>query len=63
MIGVVGTILGKAGVNIIAMHVGRKNFGERAVQVLTIESDVPPETIAELDAHPDLFGARQVDLT
>jgi D-3-phosphoglycerate dehydrogenase len=63
MIGVVGTILGKAGVNIIAMHVGRKNFGERAVQVLTIENPVPPEAIAELDAHPDLFGARLVDLT
>jgi D-3-phosphoglycerate dehydrogenase len=63
MIGVVGTILGKAGVNIMAMHVGRKNFGERAVQVLTVQHPVPEETIEELNAQPDLFGARQVDLT
>jgi D-3-phosphoglycerate dehydrogenase len=63
MIGVVGTILGKAGVNIIAMHVGRKNFGERAVQVITVQQPVPQETIDELNAQADLFGARQVDLT
>lgn len=62
MIGRVGTILGKAGVNIGGMQVGRTAVGERAVMVLTLEEPVSLEVIAELDAQPDLFGARQVDL-
>lgn len=62
MIGRVGTILGKAEVNIAGMQVGRTAVGERAVMVLNLEGPVPPEVIAELDAQPDLFGARQVDL-
>jgi D-3-phosphoglycerate dehydrogenase len=62
MIGRVGTILGNAGANISGMQVGRTSVGERAVMVLTLEEPVAPEVIAELDAQPDLFGARQVDL-
>ena len=62
MIGRVGTILGKAGVNIGGMQVGRTAVGERAVMVISLEEPVSPAVIAELDAQPDLFGARQVDL-
>lgn len=62
MIGTVGTLLGSAGVNIIGMHVGRKTMGERAVTVLTCEEPIPDEVLRQLDAQPDLFGARQVDL-
>ncbi len=62
MIGRVGTIIGKAGVNISGMQVGRTAVGEKAVMVLNLEGPVPPEVIAELDAQDDLFGARQVDL-
>jgi D-3-phosphoglycerate dehydrogenase / 2-oxoglutarate reductase len=62
MIGRVGTILGNAGANIAGMQVGRTAVGEKAVMVLNLEEPVSPEVIAELDAQPDLFGARQVDL-
>jgi D-3-phosphoglycerate dehydrogenase len=62
MIGVMGNVLGDAGVNIIAMHVGRKSVGERAVTVLTCEEPIPDAVLKQLDAHPDVFGARQVDL-
>jgi len=62
MIGMVGTLLGSAGVNIIGMHVGRKTVGERAVTVLTCEEPIPDEVLRQLDEHADLFGARQVDL-
>ncbi len=62
MIGRVGTLIGKAGVNISGMQVGRTAVGERAVMVLNLDGPVPPEVIAELDAQDDLFGARQVDL-
>lgn len=62
MIGLVGTILGSAGVNIVRMQVGRRNVGERAVMVITLEEPAPQEVITHLDAQPDLFGARQVDM-
>jgi len=62
MIGRVGTILGDAGINIVGMQVGRKAVGERAVMVISLEEPVPPSVIEQLDAQPDLFGARQVDL-
>lgn len=62
MIGMVGTMLGSAGVNIVGMHVGRKTVGERAVMVVTCEEPIPDEVLQQLEAHPDLFGARQVDL-
>jgi hypothetical protein len=44
------------------MQVGRTAVGERAVMVISLEEPVPPEVIEQLDAQPDLFGARQVDL-
>jgi D-3-phosphoglycerate dehydrogenase len=62
MIGAVGTVLGQAGVNIAAMEVGRKAVGERAVMVISLEQPIEEEVMARLNAHPDLFGARQVDL-
>lgn len=62
MIGMVGTLLGSAGVNIVGMHVGRKTVGERAVMVVTLEEPIPEEVLRRLGEHPDLFDARQVDL-
>ncbi len=63
MIGVVGTILGQAGLNITAMDVGRRGVGERAVMVISLEHAAPDEVMAKLNANEDLLGARQVDLS
>lgn len=62
MIGSVGTILGEAKVNIVGMQVGRRAVGERAVMIIKLEEPVSQEVIAKLDAVPDLFGARLIDL-
>ncbi len=62
MIGVVGTILGQSGINIGAMEVGRKQVGERAVMVISLEEPVGQDVLDKLNAQADLFGARQVDL-
>jgi len=62
VIGVVGTILGDAGVNIVGMHVGRQETGGRAVMVVTLEEPASPEVLEKINAYPDLFGPRQVDL-
>jgi D-3-phosphoglycerate dehydrogenase len=62
MIGAVGTILGAHNVNIAGMQVGRRAVGERAVMVIKLEEPVERAVITELDAVPDLFGARLIDL-
>lgn len=62
MIGHVGTILGNHQVNIAGMQVGRRAVGERAVMVIKLEEPVSQAVIDELDAVPDLFGARLIDL-
>ncbi len=48
MIGYVGTILGRHGVNIANMHVGRRDEGGTAVMVLTLDAPAPPEVIQEI---------------
>jgi D-3-phosphoglycerate dehydrogenase len=45
IIGLVGTILGEAGVNIATMEVGRKSEGGDALMGLTVDSPVPPEVL------------------
>ena len=62
MVGAVGTILGEEGVNIAGMQVGRKAVGERAVMIINLEEPVETRVIERLDAVPDLFGARLIDL-
>jgi D-3-phosphoglycerate dehydrogenase / 2-oxoglutarate reductase len=48
MIGQVGTILGRHGVNIANMHVGRRDAGGTAVMVLTLDAPAPLEVVAEI---------------
>ena len=62
MVGKVGTILGEANVNIVGMQVGRKRVGERAVMIINLEEPVSDDIIEKLDAVPNLFGARIIDL-
>jgi D-3-phosphoglycerate dehydrogenase len=62
MVGKVGTILGDANVNIVGMQVGRKAVGERAVMLINLDEPVSDEIIEKIDAVPNLFGARIIDL-
>jgi D-3-phosphoglycerate dehydrogenase len=47
-IGKVGTMLGELGINIATWRTGRSEPGGRAVSFISVDSDVPNETIAEL---------------
>jgi D-3-phosphoglycerate dehydrogenase len=59
VIGKVGTILGRAGVNIASMQVGRRRQGGEALMALTVDSVVPPgvldRVMAEVGAHDGTF--------
>ncbi|MFP5318449.1 MAG: phosphoglycerate dehydrogenase [Acidimicrobiia bacterium] len=55
MIGIVGTRLGAAGLNISDMDVGRSPSGEAALMVLTTDQPVPDDVLADLRAEPGIL--------
>lgn len=57
VIGRVGTLLGKSGVNIADMRVGRRSSHGEAVMVLNVDEEAPPSVRAELTR---LDGVRRV---
>ncbi|MBI2705065.1 MAG: phosphoglycerate dehydrogenase [Actinobacteria bacterium] len=62
MIGVVGSILGAAGVNIADMHVGQSPAGESALMVLATSQPVPVGVQDELRAADGVRSVAAVDL-
>jgi D-3-phosphoglycerate dehydrogenase / 2-oxoglutarate reductase len=59
VIGMVGTVLGQAGVNISQMHLGLKD--DRALCVLNVDQAIEPKLLASL-VGGDILWARQADL-
>jgi D-3-phosphoglycerate dehydrogenase len=62
MIGRVGTILGRHGVNIANMHVGRRDAGGTAVMVLTLDSPAPAQVVREIAETDGIARARSIRL-
>ncbi|WP_165246781.1 phosphoglycerate dehydrogenase [Adlercreutzia sp. ZJ141] len=52
-IGVIGTVLGEAGVNITTMQIGTKVDQDTALVVMNVEGDVPDEVLERLRAAID----------
>ena len=48
MVGTIGSILGRNNVNIASMHVGRRTKRGRAIVVLLLDEEVPPEVMEEV---------------
>jgi D-3-phosphoglycerate dehydrogenase len=61
MIGMVGTIVGEAGVNIADMDVGTGTPGT-AMMMLTVSSPLPEETLVRLREAPGVIDARTFTL-
>ena len=62
MVGTVGQILGEAGVNIAGMQVSRDTKGGQALVALSVDSPIPTEILAEIEAAMDAVSARAVSL-
>jgi D-3-phosphoglycerate dehydrogenase len=62
MIGLVGTIVGEAGVNIADMALGRGPGGEHALMVLSTDSAVPAAAVEHLRAQEGILDARTIEL-
>jgi D-3-phosphoglycerate dehydrogenase len=62
IIGAVGTIFGRHGVNIAQMAVGRAAPGGEAVGVLNLDAEPSPEALTEVRQHPAITAAVVVRL-
>jgi D-3-phosphoglycerate dehydrogenase len=62
MIGRVGTIFGKHGVNIHSAAVGAQEGDDQAVMAVTADAAVPQELIDEIVSRDDFHDGRAVDL-
>lgn len=62
LIGFIGTIFGKHGVNIAQMTVGRQLPGGEAIAVLNLDGQPPEAAIGEVKAHPQISSVSLVKL-
>jgi D-3-phosphoglycerate dehydrogenase len=62
MVGRIGSILGRHNVNIASMHVGRRTRRGRAIVVLLLDDDVPPEVLEEVGKSVEADFARVIRL-
>jgi len=63
VVGIVGRLLGDAGVNIAAMQVSRRTAGGEALMVLTVDSAIPTEALDDIVRSIGAASAHPVDLT
>lgn len=62
VIGHLGTILGRHGVNIAGMQVGRHQRGGEAIMVTNVDDEIPPDALADILQVPGLTTAYVVSL-
>ena len=62
VVGAVGNTLGKAGINIAGMQVGRTHAGGLALMVLTVDSAIAPDIVSDVADGIDAQSARYVAL-
>jgi D-3-phosphoglycerate dehydrogenase len=62
VIGATCTTLGKRGINIARMHLGRESIGGRAIAFINVDSPVPEEVIGEISQLPNVISVTQVVL-
>ncbi|MFD0851556.1 ACT domain-containing protein, partial [Actinomadura adrarensis] len=62
IVGVVGRLLGDAGVNIAGMQVGRDVKGGKALIALTVDSAIPPALLDVITTEIGAESGRRVEL-
>jgi D-3-phosphoglycerate dehydrogenase len=62
VIGKVGSILGDAGVNISAFHLGRRERGGEAMAIIEMDAPLNTETVERLQANEAIILLRQIEL-
>jgi D-3-phosphoglycerate dehydrogenase len=63
IIGDLGSVLSKHGINIGGMHFGREAVGGLAISLLDVDERVSDGVIKEVQALPNIISTRRIDLT
>jgi D-3-phosphoglycerate dehydrogenase len=63
VVGYIGAVLGKNGINIATFSLGRRHAGAEAVAVIETDQPVPDQVLAELQQNPAIKVARSVKFT
>jgi D-3-phosphoglycerate dehydrogenase len=61
-IGHIGVTLGNFNVNIADMHLARSREGDRAIAIIRLDNEAPPDALESLRTHPNILTVRQVKL-
>ena len=62
VVGRIGSILGRAGVNIAGIHLGRSAPGESAVSIVNVDTRVQAAVLGEIGALPEILRVRAIEL-
>jgi len=62
VVGNVGTLLGRHGINIAGLHMGRKEEGGKAITLLNIDNAVPEEILKKLSKTENIIDVKLVKL-
>jgi D-3-phosphoglycerate dehydrogenase len=62
VIGSIGSFLGSHKINIARMHFGRESAGGRSISVVSIDTPVSTEQLAEIKSLPNIISVKQVYL-
>ena len=62
IVGMVGTVLAKHGLNISNMSLGRNTFGGRALNICGLDNEPSDAVVSEISANEDIVNIRVIDL-
>lgn len=60
-IGSLGTVLGKAGINIAYFHLGRNEAGSEAIALVEVDQPVSPEVLADISKLPSVKQVKMLN--
>jgi D-3-phosphoglycerate dehydrogenase / 2-oxoglutarate reductase len=61
-IGLIGSTLGSFNVNIANMHLARTPERDKAIAIIRLDNEAPPEALEILQNHPNIISVQQVRL-
>jgi D-3-phosphoglycerate dehydrogenase len=62
VIGFIGSTLGNYKVNIANMHLSRTADGGKAIAIIRLDNEAPPEALEALRSHPNILSVQEVKL-
>jgi D-3-phosphoglycerate dehydrogenase len=62
VVGLMGTLLGKHGINIAGLELGREKVGGKAIALIHVDDQVPAAVLTELQALDPIISAQQIRL-